>query len=375
VGVTAALCHGAGYEWGSIADLVKAVTIIDANGDVKTLSELPADQISLPEDSALRSTVIQVEASTMNHYKGALGLLGVIYAITVELVEDCTLTMTDKIYTVDNLTDASKMKDLVEEHNGWLEVFWVPASSKVWVKSWKRASDGIIAKKPDHSGWDFFSTTAGKALYKARQDFQRVGIYEPRASKAYMDLIYSFMVLGITKKGHSHNWKWYDAVHYRNKLDEFRVEDTEFAFPVDVDYDTPSAAFSHVKRLIDEHAARGDFPVDIVVEIRFTGGSNASLAHFPAAKAEKWAHIEFLSFAVEGFKKLQPRWHNFVQEVAPGWQDLGGNPHWAKGWHHIRGIDEHISKHMVPQEFREERKRVDPTGKFLNSRLGNFFDE
>jgi len=185
---------------------------------------------------------------------------------------------------------------------------------------------------------------------------------------------------GLVCYGKVHHYRWYDSLHYRNRINNMQVEDTEFAFPLREapntnPYNVVSEAFKRIKDSIDAHAVHGRYPVDITFEMRFTGGSTATLSHYPLSVSNKWVHMEYLCFSVSGKKneKLAERWHRFIQEVSNKWQPLGGNPHWAKGWQTIDNIFNTLRNAEYTTKFRQFRETVDPAGKFLSDQLARLF--
>lgn len=61
-------------------------------------------------------------------------------------------------------------------------------------------------------------------------------------------------------------------MHWREYIHDFQVEDTEFAILVDPEYKNVLFAFQVIRNTIEKFEAKGKFPVDITVEIRFGKG-------------------------------------------------------------------------------------------------------
>jgi len=381
VAVATSLCHGAGYEWASIADMIKAISIIDADGNLTTFTASDPSTLAIPTDSHVAHHVQRVSEETLNHYRGTLGLLGVIYAITLDLVEATTLQMTGLLVPVKDFLDVNKFEKLIEENNGWIELFWVPNAPKVWVQTWKRAP-GQPPHPFRHRTWDHIGEILGKFAFQIRQTIQKNGLEFPlkkQINDAFMKMVYEFMIICVAAGKSTHYYRWFDSLHYRDYINDMRVEDTEFAFPIKREdgqtspYQTVVTAFTLLHDIIEQNAKKGDYPCDLTVEMRFTAGSHATLAHYPASISSKWVHLEFLSYTVQGVDVLEKRWIALIQQIANHWIPLGGHPHWAKGWQTIEGVKELLRNKPGVKQLSEFRRKVDPNGRFLNAQLTPIF--
>lgn len=109
-------------------------------------------------------------------------------------------------------------------------------------------------------------------------------------------------------------------MHWREFIHDFQVEDTEFAILVDPEYKNVKFAFQVIRDTIEKFASKGNFPVDITVEIRFGKGSDTLLAPTNGSADQKWCFIEFLRSGLHSKPQwLQESWQNFVDEVCLKW--------------------------------------------------------
>src|SRR5262245_64076025 len=85
-----------------------------------------------------------------------------------------------------------------------------------------------------------------------------------------------------------------------------------------------------MQQLVDEWAARGRYPLNVAVNARFIGSSDALLS--PAFGPGVTCYIEALSMEpTEG-------WTEFSAELAARWLAIpGALPHWAKEFEHVPG--------------------------------------
>eukprot|EP01117_Protostelium_nocturnum_P015120 TRINITY_DN5827_c0_g1_i3.p1 TRINITY_DN5827_c0_g1~~TRINITY_DN5827_c0_g1_i3.p1 ORF type:complete len:643 (-),score=148.31 TRINITY_DN5827_c0_g1_i3:81-2009(-) len=372
VGLTQAVCHGAGYPWGTVSDFVQAVTIIDADGILKTYTDHDPSKISLPQSVRDRAETVRVSEEEMNHLRGSFGLMGVIYCMTIALVDADVLTMKDRCLPVSVLRDPTQLKQLVERYNGWLEIFWVPFNDHCWVKSWEKSAEGTEAQTPHHHVADEVLGKAGKTMYRLRplrilkHDFRKKG------ARKFAAMIFKMMTAEFRDKPLVHHYHRYDATHYRDYIDSFPVEDTEYSLPVDDNYTTPSKAFSLIQDVIQEMEDKYElYPINLTCEMRFTGGTGVTLSQHPKEVSKKWVHIEFLRSSLTGVKEpiYSQTWDEAVEKITTEWTKLGGLPHWAKGWQKIPGIDNFLKEKVIKDSFRDYRLKMDPNGKFLSKKF------
>ena len=149
------MCHGAGLGNGTLADLVEEVEYVDVNGEVRTVSD-----------------PVELKAAA-----GALGLLGVITALTIRLPRMTYAAMRPVRVPLELAVPPPKeyidgaragdprykyVKDLIEQHSQetldkarqdfirrsetdyYVEWFWFPLQRDVWVNTWQ--NDGFEAQ-------------------------------------------------------------------------------------------------------------------------------------------------------------------------------------------------------------------------------------
>jgi len=118
------------------------------------------------------------------------------------------------------------------------------------------------------------------------------------------------------------------------------------------------------------YAARGEYPFNVTMNVRFIRNSNCWLS--PAFGEGHTCFIEILSYMDRA------AWHQFSADVAGEWLKLpGAKPHWAKEFAHIPGIIAHI--HAVQGANIAQFNRIkaelqlDPTDMFVNDLLRRIF--
>jgi len=158
-----------------------------------------------------------------------------------------------------------------------------------------------------------------------------------------------------------------DAIHYQKHLDDLVVGDMEFCFDIkDDDFSPIVQAWYIVIDRVKEHQKKGNYPLNIALEMRFIKNSEALLS--PAVGNTLSCYMEILSgIHTPGFEA-------FEHEIALEWMKIpGSRPHWAKYHQDIPGIAEFIRKSYGDniQKFLEIRKEldVDPKDMFYNDWL------
>jgi len=268
-------------------------------------------------------------------------------------------------------------KKIVEDVKGWAEIFWVPLQDELWVKTWTKAAPRTQPTIPDHQLYDKITEILGKIGYT---------IFGTDVSKLYLDLTWEGLKLNLNKV---HNWLRYDALHYRDYINDWTVECTEFALPIDDDYLIPWTAFTQLKESVLDQYNKGNVPCNLIFEMRFTSGTDVNIAHFPNKTSKKWVHMEILRSSLYSIcnqtrrEQVMAQWYSFVDEIYQKWSKIeqlkvyntGPVPHWAKGWQSIPEIKKVLSDQVITDLFRRERMKADPKGKFMNALFADLFSD
>jgi hypothetical protein len=154
-----------------------------------------------------------------------------------------------------------------------------------------------------------------------------------------------------------------DAMQYERHYP--RVYDTGYAIPIDPNPAEPNgfaalrtAWFAAVSR-VEAAAARGEFPQNLPIHVRFGRPSHALLAPNQAGQAHAYAFIEIMTHVHTG------RWEPHFRDVELAWRRLGGNSHWGKVTFDRAGLNANYPLVAI-QQFNTVRAQMDPDGVFLN---------
>jgi len=378
-GTTSTLTHGCGYEWSNISEYVKAVSILNGQGELTTYTDGPASDIALPNYPEYN--IQTIDSATFSYYKATLGMLGVIYAVTMSLKDNEIIHVQELRKPVGLLLNPAKLKEFVDKYDGWVQFLWVPNAPDMRVRTYKRYT-GDKKPQPDDDLEADFPPYINK-YYGDRQAKQIKAGPNPGPFFILDELIYLSLINTVTiehslfpKNNQYRNW--YRSLHYL-PIDPtgLPVLEAEFAFPMvathENAYSVVSNAFRVAKDYIDKNIKVGIIPIDIVIDLRFTGGSNVALATTPASVCNRWAHLGYMGYDVYGKGFLEERWVNMSREVSSKWVQMGGSPHWGKEWEYIPDYEGFMKSKPYVQNFANFRRKVDPDGKFLNAKLAKIF--
>ncbi|KAF9359336.1 hypothetical protein BGX34_008432 [Mortierella sp. NVP85] len=366
-GVLSLGCHGAATHTRTLPDLVHSVKILDSNGNVNVFSK-DADPV-------------EFSAATVN-----LGLLGIIYSYTLRAEPMFKLRVTDTFplfndYFSSPELDGPKLKAMVEG-NDQTEIFYWPfntaglgiANDRLWVKQWQRVEDVPVTESRKHrvfqQALQNLETSFGSKLYEYMAA-------NPSSTPFLCCLMYSALrkvgsdpTLVATAQGAEEGDEEVlyapDAIHFQAGIDNMKCLDLEMAFKVDENFENVVKAWTYVTDQMYLYAERGEFPLNLTMEMRFVKASQMMMSNAYDDDPEAiYCMIEILSVAdTQGFEE-------FSAKVAKYWMDeFQARPHWAKMWEHIPGIVPYLQEiggaRTRLDEFERIRKKYDPEGMFMN---------
>ncbi|CAF1185108.1 unnamed protein product [Didymodactylos carnosus] len=350
-GIIATGCHGAGTNSHTIPDQMIKIEIVCADGELYEFS----DKINKLEMSAARVN---------------LGVLGIIYRMTLKVEPMFRLRMTDTLLEVQQVTSNSEyLKQLVLNSDG-VEIFYFPFNScglnsnndKIWIKTWERTNDNL--------------TESGLPLNFERlsQNLQ-TGFSEPlfeTMAKHPSITPHLLYLLFQTIKEESSVLLAPDALHYQQGIDNILCLDMEFIFKVDEQFSNVWPKWNYVISKTYELAKKQptpSYPFNLTMEMRFIKSSQALLSPaYDQNKDEIYCAIEILSI------KDSSGFNEFSNDVALNWISNGSkaNPHWAKMWEHLNGIVPYIQQtHQQDNllgQFNSIRTKYDPNGLFFDNK-------
>ena len=161
-----------------------------------------------------------------------------------------------------------------------------------------------------------------------------------------------------------------EAIHYRRAIEYTKMGCVEVAFKVDPYFENVKWAIKEVFKQVKTYARRGEYPMNVTMNVRFINHSNCLLS--PAFGEGHTCYIEILG------RVKQANWERFSGQVAQEWLTLPeAMPHWAKEWQHIPNVLPHIKSYLgenIPRFNQiKDQLQVDPDNMFMNRTLEEIF--
>jgi L-gulonolactone oxidase len=333
--------HGSGRCEPTLSDMVERVELVDGTGAIRCF-ELGKDANEV-----------------MNAVRVSLGLFGVVFRVTIRVVTAFDVLHEDRFLTVDETL--RQLPDLVQG-NEYLDLYWMPFTERVWVRIWNRTDSPRVRRLPqgpwtgfsDRNHWGLWMTWLQTVALVPLDWLTRLA---PRLTPSVCRMKMAMAAPG-SRVVHINQ-----ATHFRSAIESYRVGCVEIAFEVDPAFDAVKRSWASVTREIEAWAERGSYPLHMVVNARFIGGSDCFLS--PARGNALTAYIEILG------NHRHPEWTAFASAVGREWLKLPkARPHWGKEYDFIPGIEAHVRAALGDDLRRFLRVRdelgVDPDRLFVN---------
>jgi UDP-N-acetylenolpyruvoylglucosamine reductase len=340
-GLIATGSHGSGWNNPTLSDLVHAIELVDASGHLRKF-EAGADSDEV-----------------MNAVRLNLGMFGIMYRITMDVQKSWIVHAHDQRVPIEQVF--LDLRHLVQTQDNF-DLFWWPFCDEFWVKTWKRIPNTAITAKPRHSRTDKLISDIGSRVHNRLISFsERHSRLTPRISHFTFKLTPSQgnKVVDIV-----------EAIHYRRAIEYTRMGCVEVAFKIDPHFENVKWAIKEVFKQVKTYARRGEYPLNVVMNVRFINNSNCLLS--PAFGGGHTCYIEILG-------RAKPAdWKRFSGQVAQEWLTLPeAMPHWAKEFQHIPNVIQHIKSYLgenIPRFNQiKDQLQVDPTHMFVNPMLEEIF--
>jgi FAD/FMN-containing dehydrogenase len=339
-GLIATGSHGSGWNHQTLSDLVQAIEIVTATGELRRFEAGVDDE------------------EVMNAVRLNLGMFGLIYRITLRIHRSYTVRALDRHFGIEETL--ANLQEWVPAHEN-LDIFWWPFTDRCWIKQWDPI-DAPVTGLPRRSLRDRARSAVEMRLLDATIRSLKWG---PQFTPGVCRVIFPF-----TPSRRDAIVPLVDAVHYRRGIELFRAGCVEVAFKVDADFTNVKWAMQLVFDQTRAYAARGQYPFNVTMNVRFIKDSHCLLS--PAFGDGHTCYIEILS------QTKQEEWEAFSADIAREWLTLPhALPHWAKEFEHIPHVIEHIRTAMGPNIARFNRIKadlgVDPNHMFVNAMLRRIF--
>ena len=340
-GLIATGSHGSGWNNQTLSDLVHAVEVVTASGEIRKFEAgTESDEV-------------------MNAARLSLGMFGVMVRITMNIQKSWIVHAQDHCLRTDYVF--GDLRHLVQSHDNF-DLFWWPFCDEFWVKTWKRIPHTSITAKPRHSRADKLLSDIGSRVHNGLINLsQKYPRLTPPLSRFTFKLTPSKgnKVVDIV-----------EAIHYRRAIEYTKMGCVEVAFKVEPNFENVKWAIKQVFKRVKTYARRDEYPLNVVMNVRFINNSNCWLS--PAFGEGHTCYIEILS-------RAKPAdWKRFSGQVAQDWLTLPqARPHWAKEFQHIPDIIPYLKNSYGENIARfnqiKDQLQVDPDNMFMNPTLREIF--
>ena len=300
--------HGTGLNLPSVSAQVEALDLIDAQGELRTISE--GDEL----DAA----------------RIGLGALGLIYAVTLRTVPAFTIDRTDSPKPLDQVLGAL---DELTASNDHFEFYVFPHTRTALCRESRRTDE---PPRPRHQALVYAQEVmlenwvGGAFAYHGAHVSQA----DPRLAK-----------LAAAGTGRS------TKVDRSHKVfaSERRIKFTE------MEYAIPREAAAEAVPRVLEIAGKPEHTLAFPIEVRFVSSDTPLLS---TSHQRDTAYI-----AVHQDTKLN--WEPYFREVEAILDEYGGRPHWGK--RHSQTAETLAARYPRWDDFKAIRNRLDPDRRFANA--------
>ncbi len=374
-GIITSGCHGTGNSEQILSDYVVNVELILHDGRIVNITQ-KGDDLGLGNKYGISSN------NLFNAAILSFGCLGVVASYTIQVKQDNNVLMIDRKLNLSTILNPLKLKSEVLKYQG-VQIFWWPYTDQVWFKSYDNANQQSPISQSEliwSKIMSYIGSKIGSYTLKMLIDHPKL---VPNFTHLINMLIPSYKEQVLTTP---------DSIHYQKGIDKFRtMQDVEFIFPVDEHFENVSKCWSQLIDLLDQYRKNNKYPLNLVVEMRFTRGSSALLspAYFDEHQPNQlFCYLEFLTLVSANRK--HPSWKiygEFARDIVKKWLDNGIKiiPHWAKGFiPDIEGVPNMMEQDELNiylhqtfgqrlTDFMNIQKKLDPSGVFLNEHFNKLF--
>ncbi len=324
--------HGTGKNTATLGDLVEALEVIDAEGRKRVLSEET------------------VGAETMSAARMGLGVFGVIARVKLKVVPLHRVELVDRRAFVPDVL--AKLPELVRAHDA-IELYWFPFNRDAWI----RTIDRTLAPHTQRGHGVVFKAMNLLQNLWAVGAFRLVMRFAPGLTPSLLKVAFRMLPFGtrVVDLPASH--------HYRHWVEVMPAGCMEVGFKADADLGNVLRAWRATEELVDAYTARGLYPLNLSLNMRFIGASDALLS--PAYGAGLTCYIEIM------FMGRPEGWETFSAELCAAWlSNPGALPHLGKELEHVPDVAAVVRTNLGDRRGRFLRALastgIDPDGVFFN---------
>ncbi|MBL7813928.1 MAG: FAD-binding oxidoreductase [Saprospiraceae bacterium] len=353
-GSISAICHGAGLRHKTLSDLVYEIEYVDANGEIRTISD----------------------PYLLTAAAGCFGLLGVVTAVTLKLDKMTYTNMrpykerlalsipppegfkvpkgVDMSGITSEQTNRAWQKFVNDAENKFYsEWFWFAFQKDCWVNCWD--NDGKAADSVPYPSK--FNAKVQEMQEYIAELMSQSKLYQWLSPEIQTLIVASsamYVMPHIPQNKPAIITPITNGLHFRRGIQNWRMYDMEWEIPIPARADDPTkpdwticqkAWWAVIQVFYDRYNRDNkDIPMRLTMEMRIMGDSDILLAP-QYGNSFGTCSIEVLTILTTP----KDEWRDFLQEITSAWEsftDASGNPlnirpHWAKEWEglKIRNMD------------------------------------
>ncbi len=337
-GSNAPICHGAGHKQQTLSDLVVAVELVDANGEVQTIEGADLLRAAAGCFGLLGVvTAVTLRLDPMSYAKLAPTKPRVLLAIPPTSPADVPPEVDQTGITPAELSQAATEFKRAATEDYYAEWFWFTRHRNCWVNTWHNDGDKAVSE-PYPGPWgtvlqeaeNYVAGLANSILFRHFPPAIQCTILAAAAMRTLPDSKITVTPL-------------IEALHFRRGIQNMRVLNVEIELPLPPRADDPTQPDLDVARrawwaAIQETYADPTHAMRLVLEMRIMGGSNILLA--------PQSGNDLGTCSIEVLTTLETpiaEWHAFTRRLVERWAALTDSqghklhirPHWAKEWQHL----------------------------------------
>jgi hypothetical protein len=249
----------------------------------------------------------------------------------------------------------SQLSELIHAHDS-VELYWFPFNRDMWI----RTVDRTLAPRTFHGHGFWFKTQNllqnGWLVLFSKLVMRFAPALTPTLLRMGIHMLpFRTRVLDLPESHHYHHW-----------IEMIPAGCLEVGFKADPDGANVRLAWQAAERLVQEYAGRELYPLNLTLNIRFTGSSGALLS--PAYGNGITCYVEIMWMG-------RPKgWAEFSSELCLAWLKVpGALPHWSKEFEHVEGVLPIMRAHLGERRARFlaalARSGVDPERRLFNDLL------
>ncbi|KAF9404499.1 hypothetical protein BGZ94_004133 [Podila epigama] len=341
--------HGAATHTRAMTDLADVVKIIDASGTMNTFSR--------------KDDPVEFSAAAMN-----LGLFGIIHTYTLRVEPMFNLQMRDSFLPMEYYFGSPqiggpRIKATVLGNDQTQFFYWplheadlTKRHERLWVKEWHRTNLPVT------------KSARRIRLQRLREAMKTGGNYNTFVKlmvkfPLFTPLIMPHLCTRVKKVGDQILYAP-DAIHFWGGMEYAPSFAFEMSVKADENFENVVKSWNYVIEQLHEYAQRKEFPLNIMVEMRFLRASQMLMSNLYDEDPDAiFATLELVSATnTKGFEE-------FTSKMAHYWMEtFHSRPHWAKMWEHVPGIVPYLQQESADclRNFEEIRQKYDPQCMFMN---------